>query len=68
MNGATEAQKKAAEEKKRKKEGPFSIEEVLTAEAKEIHGDTPETQKLEPIGPEEAGQATIPERRPARSS
>jgi hypothetical protein len=60
MNGATEAQKKAAEEKskkeaeeKRKKEGPFSIEEVLTAEAKEIHGDTPETQKLEPIGPEE---------------
>jgi hypothetical protein len=44
MNGATE-EEKAAEEK-RKKEGPFSIEEVLAAEAKEIHGDNPITQKL----------------------
>jgi hypothetical protein len=52
MNEATEAEKEAAEEK-RKKEGPFSIEEVLAKEAKEIHGDTPETQKLIPIGPEE---------------
>jgi len=52
MNGATEAEKRAAEEK-RKKEGPFSIEEVLAGEAKEIHGDTPETRKLKPIGPDE---------------
>src|SRR5580704_11232147 len=44
MNGATE-EEKAAEEK-RKKEGPFSIEEVLAAEAMEIHGDNPDTQKL----------------------
>jgi hypothetical protein len=52
MSGTTEAEKKAAEEK-RQKEGPYSIEEVLAAEAKEIHGDTPETGKLKPIGPEE---------------
>jgi hypothetical protein len=37
MSEATEAEKKAAEEK-RKKEGPFSIEEVLVAEADSISG------------------------------
>src|SRR6202035_454839 len=37
MSEATEAKKKAAEEK-RKKEGPFSIEEVLVAEADSISG------------------------------
>src|SRR5271156_1364535 len=37
MNGATEAEKKAAEDN-RKKEGPLSIEEVLAAEAGVIRG------------------------------
>jgi hypothetical protein len=37
MNGATEVEKKAAEEK-RKKEGPLSIEEVLAEEAEAIQG------------------------------
>jgi hypothetical protein len=46
MSEATEAEKKAAEEEKRKKEGPFSIEEVLADEAKELHGDTEETKTL----------------------
>ena len=41
MKGATEAEKKAAEEK-RKKEGPLSIEEVLVAEAEVIR----DTDKL----------------------
>jgi hypothetical protein len=52
MNAAAEEKNRAAEEK-RKKEGPFSIEEVLAAEAKEIHGNTPETRRLEPISQEE---------------
>jgi hypothetical protein len=45
MNVAAEETNRAAEGK-RKKEGPFSIEEVLAAEAKEIHGNTPETRRL----------------------
>lgn len=52
MSGTTEAEKKEAEEK-RQKEGPFSIEEVLAAEAKEIHGNSPEIAKLKPISPNE---------------
>src|ERR1700691_4453225 len=51
MNAAAEENKESGENKPAN--GPLSIEQVLAAEAKEIHGNSEETQKLEPIDQEE---------------